>query len=90
MDHLTEGLRRPCRGVVKYRYPFRKVLVIQGGQRASLALEALHVAARWKNLQRDVAPQSRVARAIYFAHPARPERGKDFVRPQTSSSGEGH
>ena len=32
-----------------------------------------------QHLERDLATQAGVARAIHFAHPARPERGDDLV-----------
>jgi hypothetical protein len=65
----------------------RDVRVVQGRQHPRLALEArqplgiLREEVR-QNLQRDVAPQLRVARAIDLAHSACPERRDDLVRTQ--------
>jgi len=43
-----------------------------------------------EDFDRDVAIQLRVARPVNFAHAARPEGRLDFVRPEASSSGQGH
>ena len=43
-----------------------------------------------QDLQRDVAIQTRVPRAIHLAHPARADQGGDFVGAETSSRGEHH
>ena len=66
--------------------------------------EARTCASRWKrasrsaiagegfgqDLERDVAIQLRVARAIHLAHAARAERGKDFVRAEAGAGSKGH
>ena len=38
-----------------------------------------------QNLQRDVAIELCIARAIHLAHPAGPEGGEDFVRAETGA-----
>ena len=43
-----------------------------------------------KNLQRDIAPERRVARTIHLAHTAGPKGGEDFVRAETSAGCQGH
>ena len=42
---------------------------------------------REKDLDRDVAIQLRVARAIHFTHAARTEAAEDFVRAESCTSG---
>ena len=37
---------------------------------------------RRKNLDRDDAIETRIARLVYLAHPARPDGRKNFVRPE--------
>ena len=44
----------------------------------------------WQDLDRDLAPELRVARAVDLAHAARPERGDDFIRPEASPAYERH
>ena len=43
-----------------------------------------------QDLDGDLAPQPAVARAVHLAHPARAERGDDFVRPQMCSRFQDH
>jgi hypothetical protein len=43
-----------------------------------------------ENLDSDIAPQSRVASAIYLSHPARAQRRKDFIRTEFRARSEGH
>src|SRR5260370_27876929 len=43
-----------------------------------------------KNLHRYIAPQARVPRAVHLAHPARPQRREDFVRPEFATCGKHH
>ena len=69
--------------------------VIERRQQLGLALEAGHALrvvchSRQKHLQCDVALKDSVACAINFAHTARPERRKDFVRTQASSWRQGY
>jgi hypothetical protein len=42
---------------------------------------AIGDSARWEKFQRHLAPESLVARAIDFAHPARAKVGLDLVAP---------
>ena len=61
------------------------VRMIERSERARLALEAcmpvgIGGEAGGQDLDRDVATELRVARAINFAHPARSEQGSNFVR----------
>ena len=43
-----------------------------------------------KNLQRDVAPERRVARTIDLAHAACPQRAGDLMRAETGAGDEWH
>ena len=66
------------------------VRVVQGGQRPGFALEPRHAIrivheVRRQNLQRDLAPELCVARAIHLTHAARAERREDFVRTDTDA-----
>ena len=45
---------------------------------------------RRQDLDRDVARDARVARAIHLAHPARPERGDDLVVTNPGTGSENH
>lgn len=45
---------------------------------------------RGENLERDVAAETRIARAIDLAHSPGPERSKNFIRPEKRSSTERH
>ena len=51
---------------------------------------ALSREVRRQHLDGDVAPEPRVARAVDLAHPARPERRRDLVRPEAGPGREGH
>jgi hypothetical protein len=44
----------------------------------------------WEDLQRDVASELRVFRAIHFAHPAAANQRQDFVRAEASPRSKGH
>ncbi len=61
------------------------VRVIERGDRAGFAIETFE-AARFvgdlgrQHLQRDIAPEPRIARAIHLAHATRSECGGDLVR----------
>ena len=55
--------------------------------REPLRIRGKHV---WKDLQRDVALQARVAGAVDLAHAARTERRTDFIGAQPSPRFEGH
>ena len=43
-----------------------------------------------KNLDRDVAVQPRIARAIHLAHATGPDGGEDFIWPETNAGRERH
>ena len=43
-----------------------------------------------QDLDRNIALQPLVARAIDLAHPARPDRAEDLVWPETGTRGDGH
>ena len=68
--------------------------MVERGERLRLAAEtcqAFRVAATARaGLQRHLAIQIRVARAIDLAHPAGAQRAEDFVRAEASAGGEGH
>jgi hypothetical protein len=71
------------------------VRVIQRGDGAGLLFEtaqALSVARERfrKDLQRHFAAETRVARAIHFAHAAGADQRNDFVRSNFAANGEGH
>jgi len=73
----------------------RDVGVIERGQYLCFALEACEALRvlgerRRKNLDRYVAIELGVVCAVDFAHTARPDGRKDFVRSQTSPGGKGH
>ena len=42
-----------------------------------------------QHFDRDVAIQRRITRPVHFAHPAGPEGGKDLVRAESGTGGEG-
>jgi hypothetical protein len=42
---------------------------------------------RWQNLDRDVAPEARVVRAVHLAHPTDPDLGGDFIRAEARAGG---
>ena len=46
--------------------------------------------ARGQHLDRDLAPEPRVARAVDLAHGARAERALDLVRPELDAGGQRH
>ena len=71
------------------------VRVVERGDRAGFALEPLaelRVAGevRRQDLDRDGAIETRVARLVDLAHPARAERRHDFVRTESRTGGERH
>src|SRR5258705_13903220 len=71
------------------------VRMVQGGEELSFALEPrepLRVLSHrgQQHLDRDVAIQLRVARAIHLAHPTRPKQGDDFVRTEARTDGHRH
>ena len=71
------------------------VRVIQRRSGARFLLEALKPAGigrgvRGKNLDRDVAPEPRVAGAIDLAHPAGAEQRKDFVGTEMDTGCQRH
>ena len=71
------------------------VRVIQRRSGSRFLLEALKPAGigrgiRGKHLDRDVAPESRVATAIDLAHSARAEQGKDFVGTEMDTGCQRH
>ena len=64
----------------------------QRGGRACFLLEAVQSIGvgrerRRQHFDRDVAPETRVARAIHLAHAARAERGEDFIRAEAHAGG---
>ena len=67
--------------------------VVEGGERSGLALESvepLRVGRHFcrQGLERDVAPELRVGRAVDLAHPARADRGGDPVVAKSASDHE--
>jgi hypothetical protein len=71
------------------------VRVVQRGGRAGLFLEALEPflvrsERGRKDLDRDVAPEPGVPRAIDLSHAARAERREDLVRPEPSTRRDRH
>ena len=69
--------------------------MIERGQHLRFALEArepfgIKGEAVGQDLERDVALERRVARAIHLAHAARTERGQDLVRPELIPGGKSH
>ena len=63
--------------------------MIQRGYGLGFALEALGELLRG-NFDRHVAIQTRIARAIHFAHPTGPDNGQDFVRAELGAGSERH
>ena len=68
--------------------------MIERGEHLRLPLEPGDALGVWsaairQDLDRDVATELRVARAIDFAHPARAERRDDLVGAKANTSGEG-
>ena len=71
------------------------VRMIQRGECLRFALEARdalgirdeHIR---QHLDRDVAFQLRVPRAIHLAHPTRADGAEDFIRAEAGSDGQGH
>jgi hypothetical protein len=64
--------------------------VVEGGDGAGLALEpreSLRVGAHFlrKDLDRHLAPEAWIERAVDLAHPPGPEKPEDLVRPQPGS-----
>ena len=69
--------------------------MIQSGEELRLALKprdalGLVLERVGKQLQRDIATELRVTRAIHFAHPAGANRGDDLVRAQPATGRECH
>jgi hypothetical protein len=88
-DHVGRALVRP------YVVDGDDVGMVERAGGAGLLLEAaqpLGVRGQrcGQDLDRDVARQPRVPRAVDLAHPARAQRGRDLVGPELGSSGEGH
>ena len=72
-----------------------EIRVRERGDGLRLALEAregggVRREALGKDLDRDVAVEFRVARAVDLSHPARAERPEDFVRAEARTGQEGH
>ena len=59
---------------------------------AMKACEAIRIGGerRRQDLQRDVAIELCIARAIHLAHAAGADGGDDFIRPETSGGTDGH
>ena len=73
----------------------RDMRMVEGGERAGFAREARRAIGiardRFrKNLQRDVALEPGIARAIHLAHPAGAERRNNFVVTDAGPGGNGH
>src|SRR5438105_14252672 len=71
------------------------VRIIQRCQDLCFATEAAEAVAIvdeavGKNLQRNVAPQLAVPRAVHVTHPARSERSRHFIRTKAGAAGESH
>src|SRR5262245_33587093 len=69
--------------------------MVQGGDGASLALEAgPHIGVARdhtrQDLDRDGPIEARVACSVDLAHPTRAKRGQDFIRTEASASSEQH
>ena len=69
--------------------------VVERGQQLRLALEAgepvgVGGEGRWQELDRHVAAELRVGRAVHLAHAPRAEGGDDRVRPETLAGGQAH
>ncbi len=69
--------------------------MVQRGHRSRLLLKATQAVGFagkgfGKNLQRDIAPEARIACAIDFAHAASTERREDLVRSEFCAGGKGH
>ena len=69
--------------------------IVERGEHLRFALEPGHALRVFgeslgQNFQRHLAPQLRITRAIHFAHPARPQRREDFVRPEFGSRHRAH
>ena len=67
--------------------------MVQCGQRLGLALKPGHATAiggerLWQDFDRDVALQTRVARAVHLAHPACADGGNDLVGAEADSAGD--
>ncbi len=73
----------------------RDVRMVERGQQPRLALEAgepvrIGREEARQDLDRDVAPELRVAGAVHLAHPARTNGGLNFVRTEASTGWQGH
>src|SRR5579859_3577109 len=71
------------------------VRMIERGDCFSFALEtlaALRIGGemRRQNLDGDASVQARIACAVHFPHPARAERGKNFIRAELGARGQRH
>src|SRR5207253_7200621 len=71
------------------------VRMIERGQHLRLALEACEAIGIerervWDDLQRDVATELRIARAIHLAHAAGADGREDLVRTETGAGCESH
>jgi hypothetical protein len=69
--------------------------MVERGEHLRLAFEArkpvgIERVALRQDLQRDVAIELRVTRAIHLAHPARTNRRKYFVRAEAGAEGNSH
>src|SRR5688500_1261324 len=68
--------------------------MVEGGKQLRLALEAgeaigIERKRARDDLERDVAPELPIARAIHLSHAACAKRGNDFVRPNSSAGSKG-
>ena len=69
--------------------------MVEGGDRPRFLLEAAEAVGIGgdvvgQDLDRDVAPEARVPRAVHLPHAAGPEKLDDLVRPETGSCRESH
>src|SRR5882672_12276037 len=69
--------------------------MVERGQHLRLALKACEAIGiererLWDDLQRNVATELRIARAIDLAHAAGAEGGEDLIRAETASGCESH
>ena len=93
IEHLGDDVgRRLVLADVEDREDVR---MIERGGRAGFLLESLQAFriaghASGQHLDRHVAPEPRISRAIHLAHPAGAKRGQNFIRPEAGAGSEGH
>jgi len=93
LEKLGDHVRRAVvRADVEDR---RDVRVVQESRRPRLLLEPpqavrIRREGHRQHLDRDVAPQARILRAVDLPHPAGADRREDLVRPESGAGGETH